>query len=98
MAKLTFKDGWLKLVTDCQVVKLGSLLSKKVVVPLVGVEGDKSRRRKIPFLVRSQVDWVEGQLLGDSCKSEVLLRNERIYGNINLNTKLLEDVLNYVTL
>ena len=48
---------------------------KKVVVPLVGAEGDKSRRRKIPFLVRSQMDWVEGQLSRDSvdiCKFTIL--------------------------
>ena len=63
---LTFKDGWLKFVTDCQVIKLKSFLSKKVAVPLVGAEGDKCRRRKISFLVRSQVDWVEGQLSCDS--------------------------------
>ena len=72
---MTFKDGRLELVTDCQVVKLGAFLSKKIVVPLVGAEGDKSRRRKIPVLVRSQVDWVEGQLSRDPidiCKNECL--------------------------
>ena len=62
VAKLTFEDDWHKLVTNCQVVKLRSFLSKKVAVPLVGAEGDKCRRRKIPFLVRSQMYWVEGQL------------------------------------
>ena len=41
-------------------------MSKKAAVPLVGAEGNKSRGRKIPFLVRSQVDWVEGQLSRDS--------------------------------
>ena len=61
VAKLAFKDGWLELVTDCQIIKLWSFLSKQAAVPLVGAEGDKSRRRKIAFLVRSQVDWVEGQ-------------------------------------
>ena len=69
---LTFKDGWLKLVTDCQVVKLRPFMSKKAVVPLVGAEGDKSRRRKIPFLVRSQVDWVEGQLSRDIYNYKIL--------------------------
>ena len=95
---MTLQDGWFELVTDCQILKLRPFLSNQAAVPLVGAEGDKSRRRKIAFLVRSQVDWVEGQLLGDSCKSEVLLRNENICPNKKLNTKLLEDVLNYVTL
>ena len=62
MAELTFKDGWLELVTDCQVVQLGEFSSKEAALPLVGAEGDKCRGRKIAFLVRSQVDWVEGQL------------------------------------
>ena len=65
VAKLAFQDGWLELVTDCQIIKLWSFLSKQAAVPLVGAEGDKSRRRKIAFLVRSQVDWVEGQLSRD---------------------------------
>ena len=63
VAKLAFQDGWLELVTDCQVFKLRSFLSKQAAVPLVGAEGDERRWRKIAFLVRSQVDWVEGQLL-----------------------------------
>ena len=53
IAQLALKDGWLELVTDCQVIKLRSFLSKQAAVPLVGAEGNESRRRQIPFLVRS---------------------------------------------
>ena len=50
-------------------------MSKQAAVSLVGAEGNKSRRRKIPFLVRSQVDRVEGQLSRNSidiCTFKVL--------------------------
>ena len=73
-------------------------MSKQVVVPLVGAEGDKCRRRKIPILVRGQVDWVEGQLSGDSldiCNFKVL---QEIYAaEEKWYTKFLEDILNPVT-
>ena len=63
MAELALKDGWFELVTHGYVAKLWSFLSKKAAVSLVGAEGYKCRWRKIAFLVRSQVDWVEGELL-----------------------------------
>ena len=59
VAELALKDGWLKLITHCDVVHLRECFSKKV--PLVEAEGDKCRGRKIAFLVWSQVDRVEGQ-------------------------------------
>ena len=62
IAQLTIKDGWLKLVTNSQVIHRGKNPSKEAAFPLVGAEGDKCRRRKIAVLVRGQVDWVEGQL------------------------------------
>ena len=74
-------------------------MSKKIVVPLVGAEGDKSRRRKISFFVRTEVNWVEGQLSRDSidiCNFKVL---QEIYAaEEKRNTKFLEDVLNSITL
>ena len=91
-------DGWLELVTHCQVIQLRYFLSKQASVLLVGAEGDKCRRRKIPILVRGQVDWVEGQLSGDSldiCNFKVL---QEIYAaEEKWYTKFLEDILNPVT-
>ena len=74
-------------------------MSKKVIVPLVGAEGDKSRGRKISFLVRSEVDWVERQLSRDSvdiCNFKVL--REIYAAEEKRYTKFLEDVLNSITL
>ena len=71
----------MKLVTDCCVIKLRSFLAQKAAVPLVGAEGDKCRRREISFLVRSQVDRVEGQLSRDSiaiCKGKVLKSTQNV--------------------
>ena len=48
---------------------------------LVGAEGDKCRRREISFLVRSQVDRVEGHLSGNSiaiCKGKVLKSTQNV--------------------
>ena len=71
-------------------------MSKKVIVALVGAEGDKSRGRKISFFVRSEVDWVEGQLSRDICNFKVL---QEIYAAEEKRyTKFLEDVLNSITL
>ena len=63
IAKLAFKDDWLELLTDCHVIQLEHLMSKKVVVVLVGAEGDKRRGGKVAVLVRSQMDRVMRQLL-----------------------------------
>ena len=57
VAELALKDGWLKLVTGCQ-VQFWNLLSKQIA--LVGAEWDKRRWWKMVFLVPRQVDWVEG--------------------------------------
>ena len=71
VAELAFKDGWLKLVTNCQVVKLWPLLSKQVSVSLVGAEWGECRCRKVAFLVWNQLHWMEGQLLWDTFTSVV---------------------------
>ena len=59
VAELTLKDSWLKFVTHRDVVKLRYILAKQTAILLIGAEGNKCRRRKIPILVRSQVDRVK---------------------------------------
>ena len=62
VAKLSFQDDWLKLVTNCHIVQLRKFSSKVAAPPLVEAERDKCRRGKIAFLIRSQVNRVERQL------------------------------------
>ena len=52
VAKLALKDGRLKLVTEGQFSKLWSFFSQKILVPLVGAEGNERRWRKVSVIVR----------------------------------------------